>query len=222
MIIGILSDTHDLLRPEVTETLRGCDYILHAGDISRPGILEELDKIAPVTAVRGNNDWGEWAENLPLRLDLALGGLRICMAHRKWDLPEELSRYDLAVYGHSHEYACEWLESEGKRTLLLNPGSCGIARFGKDVTIALLHVKADGFHAERIDLSRIPKRVRRKDTGDLKKQIETVMKETEKGRSVDAIAERYGIDRALAERIARLYVTHPGVTADGIMAKMGL
>ena len=222
MIVGIISDTHDLLRPEVTEVLQGCDSILHAGDISRPGILDELNKTAPVTAVRGNNDWGDWAEGLPLRLDLALGGLRICMAHRKWDLPEDLSCYDLAVYGHSHEYACEWLETEGKRTLLLNPGSCGIGRFGKDVTMARLHVEADGFYAERIDLSHMPKRTRPGDTGDLKKQIETVVRETKKGRSIDAVAERYGMDRALVEKIARLYVTHPGVTAEGIMAKMGL
>ena len=222
-MIGVISDTHDLLRPEVAETLRGCGYILHAGDISRPGILEELNKIAPVTAVRGNNDFGAWADNLPLRLDLALGGLRICMAHRKWDLPEDLSLYDLAVCGHSHQYACDWLEGESKRTLALNPGSCGPGRFRQDITMALLHIEADGFYAERVDLSGMQKRAaRRIDAGSLKKQIEIVMKETQKGRSVDEVAKRHGMDRALTEQIARLYVTHPGVTADGIMAKMGL
>ena len=154
MIIGVISDTHDLLRPEVVSALQGCAYILHAGDISRPGILEELNKTAPVTAVRGNNDFGPWAENLPLRLDLSLCGLRICMAHREWDLPEDLALYDLAVYGHSHRYACAWREAEnGKRTLVLNPGSCGPGRYGTAVTMARLHVEKDGFFAEQLDFT---------------------------------------------------------------------
>lgn len=154
MIIGVLSDTHDLLRPEVIRALQGCGYILHAGDISRPGILEELNKIAPVTAVRGNNDFGSWADDLPLRLDMVLCGLRICMAHREWDLPEDLSLYDLAVYGHSHRYACNWLDTGGKRTLVLNPGSCGPGRYGSGVTMARLHVESDGFFAEQLEISR--------------------------------------------------------------------
>ena len=90
MKIGILSDTHDLLRPEVTEKLQGCEYILHGGDISSRKILDTLEQIAPVKAVRGNND-KEWAESLPSILDFTLAGLRICMAHKKKDLPEDLS-----------------------------------------------------------------------------------------------------------------------------------
>ena len=86
MKVGIISDTHDLLRPEATEALRGCDCILHGGDISSPGILKQLEKIAPVKAVRGNND-KEWAEGLPLYLDFELGGLRVFMTHKKRTFP---------------------------------------------------------------------------------------------------------------------------------------
>ena len=84
--IGILSDTHDLLRSEVIDALQGCDHILHAGDISSQGILDQLEQIAPVKVVRGNND-KEWAEHLPLFLDFELGGLRIYMTHKKRTFP---------------------------------------------------------------------------------------------------------------------------------------
>ena len=94
MKIGILSDTHDLLRPEVIRTLEGCEWILHGGDISSRKILDRLEQIAPVKAVRGNND-KEWAEHLPQLLDFELGGLRICMAHKKKIFPEIWARMTL-------------------------------------------------------------------------------------------------------------------------------
>ena len=225
MMIGILSDTHDLLRPEVIEALRGCDCILHGGDISSRGILDRLAEIAPVRVVRGNNDKA-WAEAIPAFLDFELGGIRICMAHKKKDLPVDLSPYDLAVCGHSHQYASDWVAAKGggKRTLLLNPGSCGPRRFHQPITLALLRIGPDGgFAAERVEIPHAPRETAPKiDTGDLKRQIEIIIRETQKGQSVDTVAQKYGLDRALAEQIARLYVTHPGVTADGIMSKMGL
>ena len=106
MKIAVISDTHDLLRPEVLDHLQGCGCILHGGDISSRKILEKLEEIAPVRVVRGNND-KEWAEGIPLILDFELNGLRICMAHKKKDLPKDLSPYDLVVCGHTHRYACE-------------------------------------------------------------------------------------------------------------------
>ena len=118
MRIGVLSDTHGLLRPEVLEHLKGCDAILHGGDINRQEILDALSQIAPLHVVRGNND-KDWAEHIPERLDFTLAGLRVCMAHKKKDLPADLGGYDLAVYGHSHRYE----ESRRGGTLLLNPGS---------------------------------------------------------------------------------------------------
>ena len=217
MKIAILSDTHNLLRPEVLAQLEGCEAILHGGDVCRPGILEELERYAPVHAVRGNND-REWAEHLPLRLETELGGLRIAMAHRKKDLPEELGGFDLAIYGHTHQYAANW----HGRTLLLNPGSCGPVRFLQPVTMALLTVDASGWQARRIDLSPAPAEPAVQLTGDVRRQIETVIRLSEKGWTPAKIARRCGMKEALAEQIARLYVTHPGVTVDGIMTKLGL
>ena len=223
MKIGIVSDTHNLLRPEVIRNLQGCDWILHGGDISSQGILDQLEQIAPVKVVRGNND-KEWAEQLPAFLDFDLGGLRICMTHKKKDLPEDLSAYDLVICGHTHQYASGWQESGGKRrTLLLNPGSCGPRRFVQPITMAMLTIGPDGWNVEQIN---IPHAAREKepktDSGNIYKQIEVVVRETEKGLSVDAIAKKHRLDPALTEQIVRLYVTHPGVTVDGIMTKMGL
>ena len=224
MRIGVISDTHDLLRGEVADLLQGCDYILHGGDISSQRILDQLTSIAPMKAVRGNND-KDWAEQLPCLLEFELGSLRICMTHRKKDLPGDLSSYDLAVYGHSHQYASEWLEHRGssRRTLLLNPGSCGPRRFHQPITMAILETGKDGVTIEKINIPHTQKEaLPRIDQHDMRTQIEFVIRETQKGQTTDAVAKKYGLDPKTAEQIARLYVTHPGVTVDGIMAKMGL
>lgn len=224
MKIPILSDTHDLLRPEVLSLLPGCEWILHGGDISSQRILNQLAQHAPVKAVRGNND-KEWAEGLPLFLDFELGGLRIYMTHKKKDLPKDVSPYDLVIFGHSHQYGETWLAhaQNSKRTLLLNPGSCGPRRFHQPITLALLTIDENGWQIQRIEIPHAPKETAPKiDPGNIKKQIEIVMKETQKGNGITLIAEKYGMDKALVEQIARLYVTHPGVTADGIMTKMGI
>ena len=217
MKIGIISDTHGFLRPEVIEALEGCDAILHGGDITGPEILEKLGEIAPVYVVRGNGD-REWAEHIPVFLDFELAGLRVYMAHRKKDLPPDVSVYDLVVFGHSHKYE----ENRLGKTLLLNPGSCGPRRFNRAITMAAAEINDRSIEVKRID---IPQRtagiLSKSGSADLKKQIEVVIKETQKNRSPEAIADRYGYDKDLTEQIARLYLTHPGVTADGIMTKMG-
>ena len=223
MRVGIISDTHDLLRPEVPDALQECEYILHAGDISSQRILDELERIAPVKAVRGNND-REWAEHLPLFLDFELGGLRIYMTHKKKDLPGDLTAYDLVICGHTHQYASVWQEPVGKhRTLLFNPGSCGPRRLIQPITMAILQIDPDGWDVKQI---RIPHAAKEKapkiDSGNIYQQIETVVRDTQKGLSVDSIAKKHRLDPALVEQIVRLYVTHPGVTVDGIMTKMGL
>ena len=223
MKIAILSDTHDLLRPEVLSLLPGCGCILHGGDISSRKVLDQLEKFAPVKVVRGNND-KKWEERLPPYLDFEVGGLRVYMTHKKKDLPKDLLPFDLVIFGHSHQYSETWADHPGgRRTLLLNPGSCGPRRFHQPITLAMLTITDDGWQVGRVEIPHAPREAAPKvDPHNIKKQIEIVMKETQKGNGVTFIAEKYGMDKALVEQIARLYVTHPGVTADGIMGKMGM
>ena len=216
MKIAILSDTHNLLRPEALSALTGAEAILHAGDISSRAVLDQLRAMAPVYAVRGNADEA-WAEDLPRFLDFTLDGLRFGMAHKKKDLPKDTSEFDVAVCGHSHQYS----EARQGKTLYLNPGSCGPRRFHQPITLATAEIRGGAITVTRIDIAPsapLPKI----DPNNIKAQIEAVMKETARGKGPREIAEKYGLNPELTEQIARLYVTHPGVTADGIMAKMGL
>ncbi len=216
--IGILSDTHGLLRPEVIQTLQGCDAILHGGDINRQEIIDRLEQIAPVYVVRGNND-KEWAEHLPQFLDFELSGLHIFMTHKKKDLPMDISSYDLIVYGHSHRYE---QKREGS-TYLINPGSCGPRRFKQDITLAVMELEEpdEKIMIRRIDIPHEKKPAVNKDNLQ-RPEIERVIREIKKGRSVAEISLKLGVDPDLTEEICRLYLTHPGVTADGIMTKMGI
>ena len=216
MKIGVLSDTHGLLRQEVINHLSGSDAILHGGDINNQGILLTLQSIAPVYAVRGNND-KEWAEDIPLYQDFSFNDLHVFMTHKKRDLPADLSPYDLVVYGHSHRYE---FTTHGT-TVLLNPGSCGPRRFNQAITMATVTVENGKITVTRIDIEH-QSTPRQRLGADLKSQIETVIKETQRGRPAVDIASRRGWDVAMVEQIARLYVTHPGVTVEGIMGKMGL
>ena len=147
MKIGILSDTHGLLRPEVLAVLQGCDVILHGGDINRQSVLDALSEISPVKVVRGNND-KEWAEHIPFSLDFTLGEIRVYMTHKKKDLPDDLSPYDLVIVGHTHKYAL----SEAGETVLLNPGSCGPRRFDQAITLAVAVVTGKTITITKIDI----------------------------------------------------------------------
>lgn len=138
--IGILSDTHGLLRPRALELLAGCDHILHAGDVGDPEILTRLGEIAPVTAVRGNCDGGAWAKALSAEAQGELSGLPFAMTHRREDVPPGwIARSRLIVFGHSHRPELRWQGS----SLLLNPGACGHPRFHLPLTLALVTVDGD-------------------------------------------------------------------------------
>ena len=143
--IGILSDTHGLLRPEVIQRLHGCDRILHAGDVNRPELLDALRAIAPLHVVRGNND-KEWAQDLPTRLTIEVEGLRILMVHNRRDLPGDLDGIQAIVFGHSHKY----LEQTIDGRLWLNPGSCGRRRFNQDITFAIMRVAGEACAIEKV------------------------------------------------------------------------
>ena len=136
--LGIISDTHGLLRPEVMEILKNCDCILHGGDINKPEILDQLRPMASIYAVRGNND-REWAEAIPHDLTVTLGGVNFYMVHNKKEVPAELTGVDAVVFGHSHKY----LQEEKDGVLWLNPGSCGPRRFHQEITMMMAEA-ADG------------------------------------------------------------------------------
>ena len=137
--IGVVSDTHGLVRDEVREVLKTCQVILHGGDINRREILEELRAIAPLFVVRGNND-KEWAKELPETLSATVCGLNIFMVHNRKHVPEDLGDADVVVFGHSHRYEEKW--EQGR--LWLNPGSCGPRRFGQPITMAVIETAVDG------------------------------------------------------------------------------
>lgn len=151
MKLGIISDTHNLLRPEVLSALKGVDVILHAGDISSQNVIDQLQTIATIKVVRGNAD-KDWAEHLPLFLELELEGLHIYVTHKKKDLPKDLSEYDLVITGHSHQYS----ETRQGSTVMLNPGSCGPRRFTQPITLALAETENNEIHITKIDIPHVP------------------------------------------------------------------
>ncbi|PVZ12493.1 MULTISPECIES: metallophosphoesterase family protein [unclassified Pseudomonas] len=136
MKIGVISDTHGLLRPEAISALQGSDWILHAGDIGSAQILEQLAAIAPVLAVKGNNDErAEWAQGLNAMIDREFNGLRLLMVHDIADAERALQPDTrVVITGHSHKPVIRW---QGER-LYLNPGSAGPRRFKLPVTVAHL------------------------------------------------------------------------------------
>ena len=147
MKIGILSDTHGLLRPEVLSSLSGCDLILHGGDINRQSVLDELEKLAPVKVVRGNND-KDWAAGIPQALDFTVEELRVYMTHKKKDLPADLSPYDLVILGHTHKYS----DSRIGDARILNPGCCGSRRVDQPITFAVAVVNGRQLDIRRIEI----------------------------------------------------------------------
>jgi uncharacterized protein len=136
--IGLISDTHGLLRPEAVQALAGVSHIIHAGDIGGPEILEALRRIAPVYAVRGNNDKGPWAAAIPLYEGLELEGVSIHVLHdlKELDLDPKAAGFDVVVSGHSHKPTVA--EREG--VTFINPGSAGPRRFTLPVTVGHLDI----------------------------------------------------------------------------------
>jgi len=217
--IGIISDTHGLLRDSVKDNLKDCDFILHGGDIKSETTLKELESIAKTYIVRGNVD-KDLADTLPNTLKVNLFGINIFLIHNKKQIAEDISDCNVIVYGHSHKYE---QEQKGQQ-LWLNPGSCGPRRFTLPLTMAILYIKDDGsFQIDRINLPvKTANIILPTNQKDIKDIILAVMKSTDKGKSVAEIARQNNISEELASQICRLYLTHPGVDADGILNKMAL
>ncbi len=150
-VIGVISDTHGLLRPEAVRALEGVEMILHAGDVGGPEVLEALGRLAPVFAVRGNNDRGAWAEELPEWEVVEVGTVGVYVIHdlKEMDLSPSAAGFRVVVSGHSHKPELE----ERRGVLYLNPGSAGPRRFRLPVSVARLRVEGAEVSAEVLELS---------------------------------------------------------------------
>jgi putative phosphoesterase len=148
--IGVISDTHGLLRPEAVAALQGVEAIVHAGDIGGPEVLERLAEIAPVTAVRGNNDHGPWAEKLSLTEALEIGGVVLYALHdvKQLDLDPRAAGFAAVIAGHSHQPTQE--ERDG--VLYFNPGSAGPRRFRLPVAVGRLTVEGGRARGRIVEL----------------------------------------------------------------------
>lgn len=148
--LGVISDTHGLLRPEAVAALRGCELILHAGDIGKPEVLEALQEIAPVRAVRGNNDTADWAAELPEREILTFDDVQIYMLHdvKELDVDARRARHDVVISGHSHKPSIEKRDD----VMFLNPGAAGPRRFKLPISVARLMIAESRATAEIIEL----------------------------------------------------------------------
>ncbi len=150
MIIGVISDTHGLLRPEALAALQGSEHIIHAGDIGEAAILDELREIAPLTAIRGNVDRDAWANSLPNTNVLQIGGITIYVIHnlQELDLKPEAAGFAAVVCGHTHIPKSEIKDG----VLFFNPGSAGPKRFRLPVTLGKLQIRNQRLRAEIVQL----------------------------------------------------------------------
>lgn len=149
-LIGLISDTHGLLRQEAIAALTGCDLIIHAGDVGDPTILQQLSSLAPVSAVRGNVDRGAWAAQLPMTAVVEAHSAVIYVLHdvHQLDLDPAVAGFHMVVSGHSHKPG----QVERKGVWYVNPGSAGPRRFQLTVTLARLNLLRSPWSVEFIDL----------------------------------------------------------------------
>ncbi len=150
IIVGIISDTHGLMRPQAVAALRGCDLIIHAGDVGNPDVVKELAGIAPTHVVRGNIDTGDWAAGLPMTELVEVGERRFFVLHQiaQLDLEPADIGFAAVVFGHSHQPLIETRQG----VMFLNPGSAGPRRFRLPVTLARVGVSGERMRPEIVEL----------------------------------------------------------------------
>lgn len=150
ILIGVISDTHGLLRPEALQALAGAELIIHAGDIGKPQILQQLRTIAPVHAVRGNTDRESWARHLPGTQAIQVGGISLYVIHDlgSLDLDPVAAGFRVVISGHSHRPSVRELGG----VLFINPGSAGPRRFDLPVSVAQLSVRSNHLQATLVEL----------------------------------------------------------------------
>jgi uncharacterized protein len=151
LVLGVISDTHGLLRPEALEALRGSDLILHAGDVGSADIIEELRRLAPVRAVRGNIDTAPWCNSIPQTEVIEAGGLALYMLHdlKQLDLKPSAAGFAAVICGHSHAPMNEVRNG----VLYFNPASAGPRRFKLPICVGKLHIRSGKITGEIIDLA---------------------------------------------------------------------
>jgi uncharacterized protein len=149
--VGLISDTHGLIRPAALDALRGSELIIHCGDIGDPAVLQALRDLAPVRAIRGNNDKGAWARSLPTSDVVELGGHAIYVLHNlaELDLDPSAAGFTAVVFGHSHKPS---IENRGK-ILFVNPGSAGPRRFTLPVAVATLALRSGRCETKIVELA---------------------------------------------------------------------
>ena len=149
--IGIISDTHGLLRPEAITALRDSHLIIHAGDIGKPEVLAELETIAPIIAIKGNNDLGPWAKAIPTTQSTTIGGHQIFVIHdvKQYEFDPIHAPFTIIISGHSHKPTV----TEQNGILFLNPGSAGPRRFTLPITVARLYIQGPRLSHEFISLT---------------------------------------------------------------------
>lgn len=149
-VVGLISDTHGLLRPQAIDALRGSELIIHAGDIGKPEVIDQLRAIAPTIAVRGNVDVQAWAAEFPMTEAVKVGELTFWVLHEisQLDVDPAAAGFAAVVYGHSHQPSIETRDG----VLYINPGSAGPRRFNLPVTVARVSVTGREIHPEIINL----------------------------------------------------------------------
>ena len=150
IILGVISDTHGLLRPQAIAALAGSDLIIHAGDVGKPEVIDRLGGVAATFVVRGNIDNGGWADRLPPTQTVEVGALRFFVLHdiAQLDLDPAAAGFAAVVFGHSHRPSIETRDG----VLFLNPGSAGPRRFTLPITVARVRVNGRRMHPEIIEL----------------------------------------------------------------------
>jgi len=150
LLIGLVADTHGLIRPQALDALRGADLIIHAGDIGKAEVLDALKPIAPLRAIKGNNDRGLWAKKMADTMIVTVGGVKLYLIHDVNELSCEPSKQGIAavISGHSHKPSI--IRRDG--VLFVNPGSAGPRRFNLPVAVGMLHVDGSDATAEIIEL----------------------------------------------------------------------
>ena len=210
MRIAVISDTHGLLRPEVIEMIKTSDAVIHGGDIDNEVTWNRIKTAAvgkTLFGVRGNNDGGL---DLPDSLTFEFDGINFFLVHNKKDIPKAVEA-DIIIFGHSHKYYEETINER----LWLNPGSCGKRRFNLPVTMAVLDIDNGQYSVKKVEIENCGQTNKA-----TMKNIKAVMRYMDKGLGIDEISRKLSIDRELVEQIIRIVITHPGVTAEGIMNKM--